>query len=127
MIVHSIESPNRDSPGPHGSPLFKNSEDDPAAEITAGPPVRQGQVGPMQRLCQKLTIGRYASTGDRRSDLTYRHGSDFGAGRKRRENLRQTRDTELANDPDMRSETDFLDTLLARGIREIKRESQHEC
>ena len=59
----------------------------------------------MQRLCQKLTIGRYASTGDRRSDLTYRHGSDFGAGRKRRENLRQTRDTELANDPDKRSET----------------------
>ena len=37
-------------------PLFKNSEDDPAAEITAGPPVRQGQGGPMQRLCQKLTI-----------------------------------------------------------------------
>lgn len=59
----------------------------------------------MQRLCQKLTIGRYASTGDRRSDLTYRHGSDFGAGRKRRENLRQTRDTELENDPDKRSET----------------------
>ncbi|SEL88569.1 hypothetical protein SAMN05216604_14912 [Pseudomonas agarici] len=74
----------------------------------------------MQRLCQKLTIGRYASTGDRRSDLTYRHGSDFGAGRKRRENLRQTRDTELANDPDMRSETDFLDALLTRGIREVK-------
>ena len=85
--------------------LFKNSEHDPAAEITAGPPVRQGQGGPMQRLCQKLTIGRYASTGDRRSDLTYRHGSDFGAGRKRRENLRQTRDTELENDPDKRSET----------------------
>lgn len=76
----------------------------------------------MQRLCQKLTIGRYASTGDRRSDLTYRHGSDFGAGMKRRENLRQMRDTELANDPDMRSETatkDFTRCHSVSGIREI--------
>ena len=83
----------------------------------------------MQRLSTNLTIGRYASTGDRRSDLTNRHGSDFGAGRKRRENLRRTRDTELANDPDMLSETattDFLDALLARGIREINRRNFNE-
>jgi len=37
-----------------------------------------------------------------------------------------SRDTELANDPDMRSETDFLDALLTRGIREIKPEKENE-
>ena len=40
-----------------------------------------------------------------------------------------SRDTELANDPEMRSETetpDFLDALLTRGIREITRDTQHE-
>ena len=77
----------------------------------------------MQRLCQKLTISRYASTGDRRSDLTYRHGSDFGAGRKRRENLRQTRDTELENDPDKRSETNSEITGPLNAGRMLSRRS----
>ena len=80
----------------------------------------------MQRLCQKLTIGRYASTGDRRSDLTYRHGSDFGAGRKRRENLRQTRDTELENDPDKRSETARPNISLMHLVARVHWENNRE-